>query len=119
LAAGRVERRARRWGPARAHLQAARDLFGDMGARLWEEAAEGELRRVAARPPQAPGGLTATEERVATLVGTGLTNREIADALFLSPKTVETHLTRIYRKLGVRSRAALAARQAKSGTVQA
>ena len=113
LAAGRVERRARRWGPARQHLDRARTLFLDMGARLWLEQAEGELRRVAARPPRDSEGLTATEQRVAALVGTGLTNRQIADALFLSPKTVETHLTRIYRKVGVRSRAALAGRLAE------
>src|SRR5262249_54706493 len=91
LAAGRVERRARHWGPARRHLAQARALFADMGARLWLEQAEAELRRVAARPPRDPEGLTPTEERVAELVATGLTNRQIADALFLSPKTVETH----------------------------
>jgi DNA-binding CsgD family transcriptional regulator len=53
--------------------------------------------------------LTPTEEKIARLVGAGLSNRDIADRTFLSPKTVEANLTRIYRKVGVRSRAGLAA----------
>ena len=63
-----------------------------------------------------PTGLTPTEERVARLAADGLTNREIAERTFLSPKTVEVNLTRIYRKLGVR-RAALATRLAEIGDV--
>jgi DNA-binding CsgD family transcriptional regulator len=55
-------------------------------------------------------GLTPTEKRIARLAAEGLTNREIADRIFLSPKTVEVNVTRIYRKLGVRSRALLASR---------
>ena len=55
-------------------------------------------------------GLTPTEETIARLAGAGLTNRDIADRMFLSPKTVEASLTRIYRKVGVRSRAGLASR---------
>jgi DNA-binding CsgD family transcriptional regulator len=110
LAAGRVERRARQWGPARRRLEEAAAIFRDMGAELWLGQAQAELARVAARPPAERDGLSATERQVADLVATGLTNRQIADALFQSPKTVEAHLTRIYRKLGVRSRAALVAR---------
>jgi DNA-binding CsgD family transcriptional regulator len=117
LVAGQIERRARRWGPARRYLDQAIEIFTAIDARLWRERAEAELRRVAARPPQDPSGLSATEERVAELVATGLTNRQIADALFLSPKTVESHLTRVYRKLGVRSRSALAARIAEGGRI--
>ena len=61
--------------------------------------------------PAAPvdaSGITAAEARVAELVAAGRTNREVAGELFMSPKTVEAHLSHIYRKLGVRSRAELA-----------
>jgi DNA-binding CsgD family transcriptional regulator len=58
----------------------------------------------------APGELTATERRVAELAASGLTNREVAKAAFMSPKTVEANLARVYRKLGIRSRAELGAR---------
>ena len=64
------------------------------------------------RPP-APTDLTATEERVAALVAAGRTNREVADALFMAPKSVEANLSRIYRKLEVHSRAELATRMAE------
>jgi DNA-binding NarL/FixJ family response regulator len=70
--------------------------------------ARGELARLGQRWP--PGELTETEHRVAELAASGLTNREIAAAAFMSPKTVEANLSRIYRKLGVRSRAQLALR---------
>jgi DNA-binding CsgD family transcriptional regulator len=65
-----------------------------------------------ARPDRraASGALTPTEERVAALVAAGGTYREVADALFVSPKTVQWNLSKIYRKLGVRSRAELAAK---------
>ena len=58
-------------------------------------------------PARRPRDLTPTEEQVAALAGAGRTNREVAQALFMSPKTVEANLTRIYGKLGIRSRAEL------------
>jgi DNA-binding CsgD family transcriptional regulator len=60
--------------------------------------------------------LTASEERVAALAVAGLTNREIAERAFMSPKTVEAHLARAYRKLGIRSRAELGRVMAERGT---
>ena len=63
---------------------------------------------------RAPDELTATELRVAELAATGITNREIAKAAFMSEKTVEAHLARVYRKLGIRSRAELGARMARN-----
>ena len=80
---------------------------------MWADRARAELARIPHRV--AATGLTPTEERIARLAVTGLTNREIADRTFLSPKTVEVNLTRIYRKLGVRSRAVLASRLAAEG----
>jgi DNA-binding NarL/FixJ family response regulator len=97
---------------ARTHLRAARDAFLAMDLTLWaqrctaELAATGETVRHPGRGPVEP--LTSQEARVAQLVGRGLTNREVAAALFLSPKTVERHLSSVYRKRGVRSRTELA-----------
>lgn len=97
---------------ARSHLRAARDAFLTMDLTLWaqrcaaELAATGETVRHPGRGPIEP--LTSQEARVAQLVGRGLTNREVAAALFLSPKTVERHLSSVYRKRGVRSRTELA-----------
>ena len=79
----------------------------------WAERARNELARI---PDHQSDGLTPTEDRVARLAADGLTNGQIAERLFLSPKTVEVNLTRIYRKLGVR-RAALATRLAELGDV--
>jgi DNA-binding CsgD family transcriptional regulator len=62
---------------------------------------------------RSPDELTATEKRVAELAATGLTNREVASKAFMSPKTVQANLTRIYRKLGISSRAELGARMAE------
>ena len=80
----------------------------DLGTPVWAHRAQAELARVSQR--LAATELTPTEERIARLAAEGLTNREIADRIFLSSKTVEVNLTRIYRKLGVRSRALLASR---------
>ena len=60
--------------------------------------------------PAAPDEFTESERRVAELAASGLTNRDVAARLFMSPKTVEAHLSRVYRKLGIRSRAELGAR---------
>jgi DNA-binding NarL/FixJ family response regulator len=77
----------------------------------WAERAHKELDLVGPRR-RGPGELTATELRVAELAAAGITNREIARAVFMSEKTVEAHMSRIYRKLGIHSRAELGARMA-------
>jgi DNA-binding CsgD family transcriptional regulator len=108
LAKGIVERRAKRRRAARESLSQALAIFERLGARLWAEQAQAELRRIGGRAPRGPG-LTATEERVAELAAQGRTNREIAATLFLSVNTVQAYLKRAYRELGVRSRTELAA----------
>lgn len=107
LAEGRIHRRERRKGKARAALEQALALFEELGAVLWAERAREELGRVGLRP-RAPAGLTPSERKVAELVAAGRTNKEVATELFVSVKTVEVYLTRIYRKQGVRSRTELA-----------
>jgi DNA-binding CsgD family transcriptional regulator len=86
-----------------------------MGAALWEARAAEELERAA--PGRAAGELTPAERRIAALVAQGMRNREIGQALLMSVGSVEAHLTRIYRKLDVRSRSALASRVA-DGTIR-
>ena len=106
LVAGAARRRAgqRRW--AADSLQRAIDILNAVGASLWLERAEDELRRANPRPRR-DRELTNAEQRVAALVAEGQTNREVAAQLFTTIGTVEAHLTRIYRKLGVRSRTQL------------
>lgn len=70
-----------------------------------------ELRRMVESPePALEGGLTRTEEQIVALASEGLTNKQIGERLFLSPRTVQWHLSRAFRKLGLRSRTELAAR---------
>jgi DNA-binding CsgD family transcriptional regulator len=107
LELGSVRRRQRRKAAARATLERAAAIFGDLGAALWADRARRELGRIGGRIPYL-GSLSATEEQIAELVRSGQTNREIAEALHLSRKTVEGSLTKIYRKLGMRSRTELA-----------
>jgi DNA-binding CsgD family transcriptional regulator len=108
LVLGQVLRRAKQKRLAREALEQARDEFAGLGASLWIERTEAELRRIGGRAPS-PFELTETEASIASLVARGLTNREAADALFVSPATVQASLKRIYQKLGVRSRTELAA----------
>jgi DNA-binding NarL/FixJ family response regulator len=82
-------------------------VFEGIGAALWAERARAELRRISGRAAT-PGALTPAEERVALLVAGGKTNREVASALFLSERTVEGHLSRIFGKLGIRHRTEIA-----------
>jgi len=109
LLKGRVHRRRKEKLLARESLEAALAGFEAVGATWWAERARAELARVNIRP-SAPTTLTASEQRIAELAAGGLTTRQIADAAFVSPKTVEANLTRVYRKLGIRSRAELVAR---------
>jgi DNA-binding CsgD family transcriptional regulator len=106
LAYGTVARRARRKAVARDALAAAQAIFTSTGTVLWAQRAGEELRRVGLR--SSPGTLTETERRIAELVQAGQTNREVAAELFLTPKTVEANLSRIYHKLHIRSRTQLA-----------
>jgi DNA-binding CsgD family transcriptional regulator len=106
LVLGVTLRRARQKRGAREAIAAALEGFESLGEVTWTERARAELGRIGGRTRE--GGLTSAERRVAALVAEGRTNREVADALFLSARTVETHLTHIYAKLGVRSRTELA-----------
>ncbi len=109
LALGPQQRRARRQRDARASLSEARTVFADLGAALWQQRAEAELEHIGGRSPSS-GALTPSERRVAELVATGLSNREVAAALVVTERTVESHLSHVYRKLSLRSRAELAHR---------
>lgn len=109
LVRGVVERRAKRKREARDTLTKALEIFDGLGAALWAEKTRAELARIGGRAPSSMA-LTPTEEKVAALVASGSTNREAAEALFVSVHTVEANLKRIYRKLGVRSRTELASR---------
>ncbi|HXJ67035.1 MAG TPA: LuxR C-terminal-related transcriptional regulator, partial [Actinomycetota bacterium] len=106
---GRIQRRGKLRAEARTSFERSLRIYGDLGARPWAERAGREARRVGLRAA-GPLDLTPTEEQVAALVAEGRTNREAADALFMSVNTIEWNLTRIYRKLGVRSRTELAAK---------
>ncbi len=108
LALGVVGRRARQKRPAREAIGAALGGFEGIGAAPWAAKARVELGRIGGRSREE--GLTAAERRVAALVADGRTNREVAAALFLGERTVASHLTHIYAKLGVRSRTELARR---------
>jgi DNA-binding CsgD family transcriptional regulator len=105
LLLGRALHRGGHRSRAAEALEAARGSFAELGAPLWEARASEELERVA--PGRSTGELTAAERRVVELVAAGRTNRETAQALFMSVATVEAHLTRIYRTLGIRSRSEL------------
>ena len=114
LARGIVLRRAKRRRDARDALEEACAIFDRLGALQWAARARGELARVAGRPPSREN-LTATESRVADLVADGRSNKEVAAALFVTVKGVEAHLSRIYRKLGIKSRAELMRRYTTRG----
>ncbi|HEX6580334.1 MAG TPA: AAA family ATPase [Actinomycetota bacterium] len=109
LVRGAVGRRAKRKREARDTLTEALEVFDGLGAALWADKARAELARIGGRAPSSLD-LTPSEDRVAALVAAGSTNREVADALFVSIHTVEANLKRIYRKLGVRSRTELASK---------
>ncbi|KAF2782254.1 LuxR family transcriptional regulator [Streptomyces sp. OM5714] len=112
LLLGERQRRAQRPGQARAHLRRAWEIFEQAGARPWARRAQEELRaageNAGAPPPSVLDALTSQELRIAGLVAEGLSSKEIAAQLFLSPRTVEYHLYKIYPKLGIGSRTDLA-----------
>ena len=110
---GAALRRANRRSDAREHLRHALELATVCGAAPLALRAETELLATGARPRRISlsglESLTPSERRVAEMAAEGPTNREIAQALFVTPKTVEVHLSSVYRKLGIRSRSQLAA----------
>jgi DNA-binding CsgD family transcriptional regulator len=112
LAYGAFLRRRRQKSSARDRLEQAVAIFEDLGAALWAAKARRELAQVGGRAPRA-GSLTETERDVAELVAAGKSNHEVAQALFISPKTVEWNLSKVYRKLHVASRTELAAKLAR------
>jgi DNA-binding CsgD family transcriptional regulator len=112
---GRAHRQQRRRALAREMLTDAAQEFGRLGATLWERRARAELAAVSGRAPAAPQALTDAERRVAGYAAAGLTNQEIAERLFVSTKTVATHLGHVYAKLQLRSRTELARHLAAPG----
>jgi DNA-binding CsgD family transcriptional regulator len=113
LALGRIERRRKARKQSRDALVRARELATKIGHRPLLAQIEQELPRIAAA--RSGSELTATERRVAGLIAAGATNRDAAAELFVSVRTVETHVASIYRKLGVRTRAELARKFAAAG----
>jgi DNA-binding CsgD family transcriptional regulator len=109
LALGSVRRRLQRKRAARETLERALAIFDEIGTPRWAEQARAELGRIGGRTAPGYGELSATEARIAGLVCSGKTNKEIAATLSLSPRTVQWNLSKVYRKLGVRSRTELAA----------
>jgi DNA-binding CsgD family transcriptional regulator len=105
LALGTIRRRALQKRQARDSIEAAVEAFDSIGAAGWAQRARNELGRIGGRSREK--GLSAAELRVARLVADGRTNREVAAALFLDERTVASHLTHIYAKLGFRSRTEL------------
>jgi DNA-binding CsgD family transcriptional regulator len=112
LALGALQRRTKQRRAAQESLGAALAGFRQLGARLWAEQARAQLAQLGGRRPQG-ARLTPTETQIASLVAQGQTNQQVADALFVSPKTVEWNLSKVYKKLHVRSRAELAAKLAR------
>jgi DNA-binding NarL/FixJ family response regulator len=112
LAYGEFLRRSRRRVDARGHLRAALEVFDEVGAEPWAERARQELRAsgetARKRDVSTTEELTPQELQTARLVAQGLSNREVAERLFVSPRTVEYHLSNAYQKLGLRSRGELA-----------
>jgi DNA-binding NarL/FixJ family response regulator len=108
---GEFLRRARRRVQARPHLQAALDTFEQLGTPLWAERARGELRATGVtthrRDPGVVNQLTPQELQIMHAVSRGLTNREVAAQLFISPRTVSHHLRKVFDKLGISSRGEL------------
>jgi DNA-binding CsgD family transcriptional regulator len=111
LSLGTLRRQAMQKKAAREALDQALAIFEELGARLWADKARAELARISGRRAEGEE-LTETETRVATLAAQGASNKQIASALFMGVSTVESHLSHVYRKLGIRSRAGLGARLA-------
>ena len=107
LLLGQLQRRQRRKESSARTMRESLAIFEKLDAALWADRARAELDRSSVGRRRG-SGLTPSEQRVAELAASGMTNRDVAAALFISPKTVEANLARIYRKLGIRSRVELA-----------
>jgi DNA-binding NarL/FixJ family response regulator len=122
LAYGQWLRRQRRIADSRAVLRSARNTFDALGCAPWSEQARRELRasgeRSLRRVPEARDQLTAQELQIAQLAAEGLSNREIGQRLYLSHRTISTHLYRVFPKLGITSRAELSAALAPAGVAE-
>ena len=112
LLLGQLQRRKRQKQPAVDSLSEALRMFEKLGTPLWAERARAELSRTNVSPGK-DIELTPSEQRVAELAASGMTNRDIATTLFISPKTVEHNIARVYRKLGIHTRAELGQRMAR------
>ena len=109
LEKGSIERRAKRKTAAKHTLEQALAMLEPAGAAIWVARARDELGRIGLRRAVVTEGLTPAQRRVAEMAANGATNREIAQTLYMSGRTVESHLTKIYNQLNIRSRAQLAA----------
>ena len=109
LLLGQLQRRQRQKQSATATLGDALHVFEELGSPLWAARARAELERTNVAPGGRDLALTPSERRVAELAASGMTNRDMAAKLFMSTKTVEANVTKIYRKLGIHSRAELGA----------
>jgi DNA-binding CsgD family transcriptional regulator len=118
LEKGALERRAKRKSAAKQSLERALAVLEPLDAALLKARARDELSRIGLRRATVTTGLTPAQMRVAELVAAGMSNREIATTLYMSTRSVESHLTKIYRELGVRSRAQLAATWSAGGPGQ-
>ena len=116
LELGTLQRRAKQKKAAKQTLERALAMFEPMDAGMWVARTRDELGRIGLRRPVASDGLTPAQTRVAELVVEGLSNREIASTLYMSLRSVEAHLTKIYREYGVRSRAQLVGTLSASGS---
>jgi DNA-binding CsgD family transcriptional regulator len=109
LEKGSIERRAKRKSAAKQTLEQALAILEPLGAQIWASRTRDELSRIGLRRAKAAEGLTPAQARVAELVAAGLSNPQIARQLHMSLRTVESHLSRVYREYGVTSRSQLAA----------
>ncbi|SEH52057.1 ATP-, maltotriose-and DNA-dependent transcriptional regulator MalT [Mycolicibacterium rutilum] len=114
LVLGQLQRRKRQKQSATDTLTDAQRTFERLGSPLWADRARAELKRTNVAAGRS-AELTPSEQRVAELAASGMTNRDIAASLFISAKTVEANMTQIYRKLGIRSRAELGRRMGPRG----
>lgn len=114
LVLGRIRRRLRKRSAAKQALDEALEIFEGAESLRWADQARSEIEAIGLRPAASGDELTPAEERVARLAADGRSNKEVAAALVVSPKTVEAHLGRIYRKLGIRRRSELSALMAKA-----
>ena len=115
LILGQLQRRLRQKNTAATNLAEARQVFERLGTPLWARRAEAELARTVVAPSEDLSQLTPSEQRVAEMAASGATNKDIAAAMFISAKTVEHNLTKIYRKLQISSRAELGRRMDQGG----